>query len=125
MLSKVLFHARKHFLKLFGFVLLTFVQITSAWAQPFPGAPIYCDAQFYQTRLNAGNTGTRLLRYPTLSTAPVNFYTGNSTTATVPNLGGTNLNGLGFNPRDGYLYAVAANSTGNTVGIYRLGQSGG
>lgn len=106
-------------------MLLVIIAMIPMHAKAQAGAPIFCDAQFYQTRLNTGGTGTRLLRYPTFTSTPVNFYSGNNTTTTVPGLGATELNGLGFNARDGYMYAISANTTGGTLGIYRLGASGG
>ena len=101
---------------------LLLAQLPAAWAQA--GAPLFCDAQFYQTRLNAGG-GTRLLRYPTLATAPLNVYSGNNATTTVPGLTGIDMNGLGFNHRDNYLYAIATGSTTGNLPLYRMGQNGG
>lgn len=85
-----------------------------AWAQA--GAPFPCDAQFYQIRIETASSATYLVRYPTLTTEPTNPY------ASLPN--GRlplQLNALGFNSRDGYLYALATGSSGN---LYRLGQTG-
>lgn len=79
------------------------------------GDPFPCDAQFYQTRVETASGRTFLLRYPTLTTAPTNAYAG------LP--GGSlaiQLNALGFNSRDNYLYAMS--TSGNN--LYRLGQSG-
>jgi uncharacterized repeat protein (TIGR01451 family) len=121
MLTKVLFLARLHLLKLLGLVLLTSVQLPSAWAQA--GGPLFCDAQFYQIRVGTG--GTRLLRYPDLTSTPVNVFTGNNQTTTVPNLGGINMNGLGFNHRDNYLYTIALESATGNLPMYRLGTTGG
>ncbi|MDM7950212.1 DUF11 domain-containing protein [Hydrogenophaga sp.] len=87
---------------------------STAWAQA--GAPFPCDAQFYQIRIETSSNATYLVRYPTLTTAPTNAY------ASLPN--GRlplQLNALGFNSRDGYLYAL---STGNSGNLYRLGQAG-
>jgi uncharacterized repeat protein (TIGR01451 family) len=107
-----------HSICLFAVFLLG---LGEAWAQA--GQPLYCDAQFYQTRVNAG--ATLLLRYPTLSTAPVNVYTGGSGTTTVPGLAGITMNGLGFNHRDNYLYAISTGGTAGSVSLYRMGQTGG
>jgi uncharacterized repeat protein (TIGR01451 family) len=100
--------------------LLGLLELGSAWAQA--GQPLYCDAQFYQTRVQTG--GTRLLRYPTFATTPVNVYTGNNQTTTIPNLGAVTLNGLGFNHRDNYLYAITTAGTAGSVNLYRIGQTG-
>ncbi len=87
------------------------------------GQPFFCDARFYQIRSdssgNAGTTNTTyLVRYPSLAalSTPDNPYGG----MTAIPLG---LNALGFNPRDGYLYALGfgANDDRN---LYRIGQLG-
>lgn len=101
-------------------MLLT-LQLPSAWAQA--GGPLFCDAQFYQTRVSAA--GTRLLRYPTLATAPVNVYTGTNASTSVPGIGVVTLNALGFNHRDNFLYAIGTNATAGVIDMYRLGQTGG
>jgi uncharacterized repeat protein (TIGR01451 family) len=87
------------------------------------GQPFFCDARFYQIRTdgsgNVGTTGTTyLVRYPSLAAAavPDNPYGG---TTFIP-LG---LNALGFNPRDGYLYALGSGATANN-NLYRIGQLG-
>jgi uncharacterized repeat protein (TIGR01451 family) len=82
-----------------------------AWSQA--GDPFPCDAQFYQIRVSGGST--YLVRYPTLTTTPTNAY------ASLP--GGNlpiQLNALGFNSRDNYLYAMQTTGTN----LYRLGQGG-
>jgi uncharacterized repeat protein (TIGR01451 family) len=101
-------------------LLIGVLEMSAAWAQA--GQPLFCDAQFYQTRVNAG--GTVLLRYPTLGTAPLNVYTGTNAATAVPGLAAVTLNGLGFNHRDNYLYAITTAGTAGTVGLYRMGQSG-
>jgi uncharacterized repeat protein (TIGR01451 family) len=87
------------------------------------GPPFFCDARFYQIRTdntaNAATTNTTyLVRYPSLAAAstPDNPYGG---TTVIP-LG---LNALGFNPRDGYLYALGFGATDNR-NLYRIGQLG-
>jgi uncharacterized repeat protein (TIGR01451 family) len=87
------------------------------------GQPFFCDARFYQIRTdssgNAATTGrTYLVRYPSLTagSTPDNPYGG---TTFIP-LG---LNALGFNPRDGYLYALGSGATDNR-NLYRVGQLG-
>jgi uncharacterized repeat protein (TIGR01451 family) len=97
-------------------LLISMFKMPVAWAQA--GVPFFCDATFYQTRVVG--TGTRLLRYPTLSTAPVNLYGAPATL--IP--GAPTINGLGFNPRDNYLYAIATNSNTGSISLYRLGQTG-
>lgn len=92
-----------------GLLLGFAVQFSPAWAQS--GAPFPCDAQFYQTRVETSSGRTYLLRYPTLTTAPTNAYAGG-----LP----IQLNALGFNSRDNYLYAMS--TTG--ANLYRLGQAG-
>lgn len=104
-------------------MLLGLLQWAQVWAQA--GQPLYCDAQFYQTRVNSGGTGTRLLRYPNLTTTPVNVYTGDSAASAIPGIGTTQLNGLGFNHRDNYLYAITTTGTAGSVNLYRMGQTGG
>jgi uncharacterized repeat protein (TIGR01451 family) len=109
--------------RLLAILLIGIFEISTAWAQA--GQPLYCDAQFYQTRVNGGGTGTRLLRYPNLTTTPLNVYTGNNAATAIPGLAGIDLNGLGFNHRDNYLYAISSNGTAGTVNLYRMGQNGG
>ena len=64
------------------FAIIFFNGLSSAWAQA--GGRFYCDAQFYQIRVNSGNDGTRLLRYPTFASTPSNLY--GAGTSTVPGL---------------------------------------
>ena len=98
---------------LFGAALVA-ASAPGAWAQA--GAPFPCDAQFYQIRLESSSNQTYLVRYPTLTTAPTNPY------ASLPNGRlALQLNALGFNSRDGYLYALEVGNTGN---LFRLGQTG-
>jgi uncharacterized repeat protein (TIGR01451 family) len=106
--------------RLLAILLIGALEMSAAWAQA--GQPLYCDAQFYQTRVNAG--GTILLRYPTLNTAPVNVYTGTNAATAVPGLAAVTLNGLGFNHRDNYLYAITTSGTAGNVSLYRMGQTG-
>jgi uncharacterized repeat protein (TIGR01451 family) len=87
------------------------------------GAPFFCDARFYQIRSDSSGTApttgtTYLVRYPSLAAAstPDNPYGG----GTFIPLG---LNALGFNPRDGYLYALGFGATDNR-NLYRIGQLG-
>jgi uncharacterized repeat protein (TIGR01451 family) len=87
------------------------------------GQPFFCDARFYQIRTDNSGTvptsgTTYLVRYPSLAAAstPDNPYGG----GTFIPLG---LNSLGFNPRDGYLYALGFGATDNR-NLYRIGQLG-
>jgi uncharacterized repeat protein (TIGR01451 family) len=106
--------ARHHLLGLTaGLILGAALPATQAWAQA--GDPFPCDAQFYQIRVETSSSRTFLLRYPTLTTAPANAY------ASLP--GGSlpiQLNALGFNSRDNYLYAMEVSAPN----LYRLGQGG-
>lgn len=108
-------------LKTFAILSFALLQHTNVAAQT-AGGPFFCDAQFYQTRVSA--TGTRLLRYPTLSSAPTNFYSGTNAATSIPNLGVVTLNALGFNNRDNFMYAITTVGTTGNVSMYRLGQSG-
>ncbi len=80
------------------------------------GAPFFCDARFYQIRTDS--TNTYLVRYPSLAAGatPDNPYGGGTF---IP----LSLNSLGFNPRDGYLYALGSGATPNN-NLYRIGQLG-
>jgi uncharacterized repeat protein (TIGR01451 family) len=120
MLQVHLFKTRNQFWRFLAVFMIGLLELSSVWAQA--GQPLYCDAQFYQTRVNGG--GTILLRYPTLGTAPVNVYTGTGAPAPVPGLSTVTLNGLGFNHRDNYLYAITTSGTAGNVSLYRMGQTG-
>ncbi len=121
----------KNVVKLFSHVLHSFIVLTlalSALAIPGlasaqtsvtnAGPPFLCDARFYQIRTNG--TITYLVRYPSLTagSTPDNPYGGTNSI-------GLGLNALGFNPRDGYLYALGGggSATANN-NLYRIGQLG-
>jgi uncharacterized repeat protein (TIGR01451 family) len=97
-------------------LLISLLAATKAQAQA--GTPFFCDSQFYQVRSDtsggANNNTAYLVRYPTLTATPNNAYAAAIAPA---------MNALGFNPRDNYLYAVAANTTPHNQ-LYRFGQNG-
>jgi uncharacterized repeat protein (TIGR01451 family) len=86
------------------------------------GPPFFCDARFYQSRADttAGNptsNRTYFVRYDSLAagTVPDNPYGLNYFAGS--------LNALGFNPRDGYLYALSSGAVPNNQ-LFRIGQTG-
>jgi uncharacterized repeat protein (TIGR01451 family) len=77
------------------------------------GAPFTCDVVFYQVRNTAPNS------------LVVKFASVNSTvtpTAVYTTVKGTQLNALGYNPVDNYMYGLIG--TGGTPQLYRVGQTG-
>jgi uncharacterized repeat protein (TIGR01451 family) len=118
------FTSNSIFLRALALMLLGLFQTGQAWAQA--GQPLFCDAQFYQIRENPAPGGSRLLRYPNLTSTPLNAFTNSNAATQIPGTATNNitLNGLGFNHRDNYLYAIAANGAAGSVNLYRIGQSG-
>ena len=99
----------------FGLVLMLLALMPkNAAAQA--GAPFTCDVVFYQMRnLNTG-TGSLLIKFSAVSNSV-------TPTAATPAVNNTiEINSIGYNPVDNYIYGIRADSATNTV--YRIGQSG-
>ncbi|RZL10050.1 MAG: DUF4394 domain-containing protein [Hymenobacter sp.] len=116
----------KLLLRLFGLlVLLTLLRPGEACAQ---GVAFSCDGTFYQIKQPSGESTSFLYKVDrstaAYSTQPldINLLNGISTN----NLG-VLLNGLAYNPQDGYLYALTTSGLGgyNSEGslyLYKIGQ---
>jgi uncharacterized repeat protein (TIGR01451 family) len=75
------------------------------------GSPFGCDVVFYQVRSGAGQS--LIIKYPAISGSV-------TPTAALPTALAPQLNAMGYNPLDNYLYAVES----GTANVYRIGSSG-
>ncbi len=92
--------------------LLWLASLPTAWAQ-IAGAPFTCDVVFYQVR--NPSTNFQIFGYPTINS-------GVTPTAIYPADKALQLNALGYNPADNYMYALRVGAT--PPELYRIGQSG-
>jgi uncharacterized repeat protein (TIGR01451 family) len=80
------------------------------------GAPFTCDVVFYQMRNQNTGTGSLLIKFAAVSNSV-------TPTAATPAVNTTiEINAIGYNPVDNYIYGIRADSATNT--LYRIGQSG-
>jgi uncharacterized repeat protein (TIGR01451 family) len=80
------------------------------------GAPFTCDVVFYQMRNQQTGTGSLLIKFAAVSSSV-------TPTAATPAVNTSiEINAIGYNPVDNYIYGIRADSATNT--LYRIGQSG-
>lgn len=95
-------------------VWLSIFAPTKAHAQA--GPPFTCDVVFYQMRNQGTGTGSLLIKFASVSSTV-------TPTAATPAVNTTiEINALGYNPVDNYMYGIRADSANDT--LYRIGQSG-
>jgi uncharacterized repeat protein (TIGR01451 family) len=90
---------------------------------PNPGLPFQCDGRFYQIRVEGSNTKLFAIDRRVSPYQQTELVNANNPTPVV-------LNGLGFNPQDGYLYALYRGPNPSTLtgslparALYIIGQN--
>jgi uncharacterized repeat protein (TIGR01451 family) len=101
-------------------VMLLLLALLPQPAAAQAGAPFTCDVVFYQMRNQNTGTGSLLIKFAAVSSSV-------TPTAATPAINTTiEINAIGYNPVDNYIYGIHSNGAASATNplLYRIGQSG-
>jgi uncharacterized repeat protein (TIGR01451 family) len=101
----------------FGLIVALLAWTSTPLHAQTAGAPFTCDVVFYQIRNDSsGTTASNVFGFPVINNTvtPINVYSSDRTNV--------ELNAIGYNPVDNYMYGLANGV--NPPTMYRIGQTG-